>query len=190
MMIGLVPVPEGWLSQKYSSSHKGIDIGWIDTAYCDVRAWNDGEVISVGVDAAGANYAVIRHDNGQWSAYWHLRDTACVSARQRVKTGQKIGVRGKSGKASGVHLHFALTEEGMPAAYSYNKLVANTIDPLPWMYRYPSDKIEDMTLPVEEPEKPSIDLTTLHRAVRDAVSSLYAGCGYKVVEYSVKVKEV
>ena len=81
---GLLPVPEGWVSQKFSASHKGIDIGWCDVEYCDVRAWNGGYVIARGLDAAKAYFCVIKHDNGQVSGYWHLKDMPVVSVGQKV----------------------------------------------------------------------------------------------------------
>ena len=187
MIKGLVPVPEGWLSQKYSSSHKAIDIGWIDKAYCDVRAWNDGEVIANSKDDAGANFVVLRHENGQWSGYWHLRDKALPAVGAYVKRGEKIGVRGKTGKASGVHLHFILTSPLVRTTYNYTALISSGIDPVPWLYRLPEDKIEDMQIPVyEDPDAVTLDEVT--EGVQAMVTALYDSIGYTVTRCEIETE--
>ena len=196
LKMGLLPVPEGWVSQKFSSSHKGIDIGWCDVENCIVRAWNDGYIIARGLDAAGAWYCVIKHDNGQISGYWHLKDMPVVSVGQKVSKGEKIGIRGKSGKATGTHLHFLLTSDYNPGGYNYADMIAHTIDPLPWLFRNASDgPLKDYlsNLPLEAAE---IDAEALKKVINDNIRSMtekiFDQLGYKVknykITYSVKAK--
>lgn len=55
------------------------------------------------------NYLVIDGEKTERDyAYMHLRDPALVDEGDRVRTGQPIGFVGRSGRASGCHLHFEL----------------------------------------------------------------------------------
>ena len=116
---GLFPCYEGWLSQAYKAgTHKGIDIGWIDTASIPIRAWKAGTCIASGVDSAGAYYVVLSHSDGRWSGYWHLAKDSNISKGKKV--------------------------------YNYNTMVNNTTDPVPLCYKLATDKIEDVTLPLQQ----------------------------------------
>lgn len=96
-----------YISQGYrGTSHDGVDI-----AGCpynsNIFAVNDGEVVTVSRKWDNGLYIVIRHDNGYYTMYAHLA-SAYVSVGQRVSKGQVIGGMGRSGLATGVHLHFSL----------------------------------------------------------------------------------
>lgn len=112
---------------RWGSLHEGIDIS--GTGYkSPVYASLDGEVVSAQYGgmmgkSAGCN-VVLRHDNGYYTVYAHMatkyskdvsykiyNSSECdmiVSVGQKVKRGQQIGKMGKTGTATGVHLHFAL----------------------------------------------------------------------------------
>lgn len=145
MTYGLFPIWSGWISQKYNvEKHKGIDIGWLvaDGEHLPVRAWKDGTVIASGTDSKGGVYVVIRHENNQWSGYWHLVEESNIPVGSVVKEGDKIGIRGNTGESTATHLHFLITKEGMPTKYNYNTMVGNTINPLIWCYKLKTDNIE------------------------------------------------
>lgn len=96
-----------YISQGYrGTAHDGIDI-----AGCpynsNIFAVNDGEVVTVSRKWDNGLYIVIRHDNGYYTMYAHLA-SASVSVGQRVSKGQVIAGMGRSGLATGVHLHFSL----------------------------------------------------------------------------------
>lgn len=146
MEYGLFPIWSGWISQEYKpGTHKGIDVGWlsVDGANLPCRAWKSGTVIASGTDAAGAYYVVIAHENNQWSGYWHLVKDTNIAKGTKVKQGDKVGVRGNTGLSSGIHLHFLITSEGMPATYNYNTMVNNTVNPIPLCYKYKTDNIQN-----------------------------------------------
>ena len=52
-------------------------------------------------------YIVLQHDNGTYTVYAHMSRTN-VHTGDKVKQGQKIGVIGDTGIATGVHLHFEI----------------------------------------------------------------------------------
>jgi murein DD-endopeptidase MepM/ murein hydrolase activator NlpD len=64
-------------------------------------------------DAHGnyGNMVVLDHGNGLQSVYAHLAKRA-AEAGQAVRQGQVIGAVGKSGNATGPHLHFEVRRGG------------------------------------------------------------------------------
>lgn len=69
--------------------------GWVDIKTPDIRG----------------NYVVIKHDNGTYTLYAHLRAGSInVKRGEKVVTGQKIGECGHSGHSSEPHLHFQLQD--------------------------------------------------------------------------------
>lgn len=114
---------------RWGSFHEGIDIS--GTGYkSPIYAALDGVVIQAGYggiagNASGCN-VIIQHDNGYYTLYGHMAtiysksrersykrysSSECdmiVKVGQRVKRGQQIGKMGKTGTATGVHVHFGL----------------------------------------------------------------------------------
>ena len=105
--------PYGWRGGEF---HAGQDISGTGLG-SPIYAIADGIVISaqwggmVG-NASGKN-VVIQHYNGYYSIYAHLNDIS-VSVGQTVSRKQKIGTMGKTGVASGTHLHLSITVGGPP----------------------------------------------------------------------------
>ena len=54
-----------------------------------------------------ANMIVIQHSDGTRAGYWHLKqDGAFVNVGDTVRTGELIGLSGKTGYSATPHLHF------------------------------------------------------------------------------------
>ncbi len=87
----------------FSQYHKGIDIGaGIGTRF---NAARDGVVILAGRMGGYGNCLFIRHASGYVSVYGHAR-ALLVKKGDIVKRGQAVGLVGRTGTATGPHLHF------------------------------------------------------------------------------------
>lgn len=90
--------------------HNGVDLAAPSGA--DVLAAADGTVYRTGFDAENGNYVVLWHgDSGQMTYYTHCRDIL-VSEKDQVSAGDKIATVGQTGRATGPHLHFAVSGDG------------------------------------------------------------------------------
>ena len=87
-------------------NHQGQDIG----ANCGTTlvAAEAGRVAYKAYNGGGYGYYLVINVRNQARAevYGHLKRPATVREGARVKTGQKIGLVGATGNASGCHLHF------------------------------------------------------------------------------------
>lgn len=91
--------------------HSGIDISNVlDTP---IQATADGEVVEAGwMDRYGWGVRV-RHTEDQETLYAHLNHLD-VKAGQKVSRGDILGTMGRSGNATGVHLHYEVRRNGKP----------------------------------------------------------------------------
>ncbi len=55
-----------------------------------------------------ANYIIIKHADGSFGCYWHLKHNGVVIKKGAVQKGQLIGYSGSTGFVFGPHLHFAV----------------------------------------------------------------------------------
>lgn len=98
--------------------HKGLDI--CDDFGSDVVASDGGLVIKAGMDNSGyGNMVLIQHDDGTITRYAH-NSKLYVEEGQRVAQGEVIAAMGKTGQATGVHVHFEVIVNGSaknPALY-------------------------------------------------------------------------
>ena len=91
--------------------HLGVDLA--APAGTPVRSIGAGRVIWADWKGSLGRHVEIDHGNGLTSAYSHLREIdAGLQPGVPVRQGQRIGVVGQSGLATGPHLHFALFEDG------------------------------------------------------------------------------
>ena len=109
----VITSPFGWRGGEY---HTGVDISGTGFG-SPIYAIGSGTVISAGWGGmvgkdAGMN-VVIEHPNGYYSIYAHLSGIK-VNVGDRVSRKQLIGTMGKTGRASGTHLHLGITVGGPP----------------------------------------------------------------------------
>lgn len=97
---------DGIISDTYGTrqgKHKGIDVaGKMDTP---VLAVDDGEVVKSYYSNTYGNVIFIKHPSNFVTVYAHLNKRN-VSQGQQIKQGDVIGKMGKTGQATGTHLHF------------------------------------------------------------------------------------
>ena len=99
----------GWRSDPFHGAarfHRGIDVR---AAYGqDVPSAAGGRVVSAGIEGGYGQTVVIEHAGGVRTRYAHL-STTLVASGDEVRTGQVVGRAGHSGRATGTHLHFEVT---------------------------------------------------------------------------------
>lgn len=120
--------------------HNGIDIAApIGT---EIYAVEEGVVVNVGNQdkfcprAAYGKFTVIKHNNGLTTLYGHMSKTI-TEVGQKVERGQLIGYMGKTGWATGSHLHFTvwstITYSLQPTRFCGLMPVGGDINPLQYL---------------------------------------------------------
>ena len=92
-----------------STYHQGVDLS--APKGTPVYASRAGRVTTATYGNSAGYYVTINHLDGFSSIYMHL-ESYVVSAGQTVSAGQLIGYVGKSGIATGYHLHFGIAYNG------------------------------------------------------------------------------
>jgi len=136
------------ITRGFTSSHKGVDLGW-NTNYggqnCDIYAPLDGEVIAL-VDymdntyssgiASWGNYVKIKHQDKIYTLMAHLQKGSIsevgIKIGYFVKQGQPIGRMNNSGYSNGSHLHYEV--------YLGGSDTTKRVDPLKYTYVF-SDQV-------------------------------------------------
>lgn len=92
--------------------HNGID--FVAKSGTPVFPAADGEVVAMGRTKAKGKYILIDHGNGFQSTYDHLRKfESWIRIGTAVSTKDQIAEVGKTGYATGAHLHFGLMKNGL-----------------------------------------------------------------------------
>ncbi len=105
---------QGPISSYFGPSHPlGIDIDLYNNTDASIVAARSGIVTFAGGDpcCSYGYYVVIDHGDGQQTLYAHL-SVIGVHQGQSVGQGDIIGIGGRTGYATGIHLHFELHING------------------------------------------------------------------------------
>lgn len=100
-----------------SSYHQGVDLSANEGT--PIYATRGGRVSTATYGSAAGYYVTINHMDGFSSIYMHMTNYV-VAPGQTVSQGQLIGYVGKTGVATGFHLHFGIMYNGAyvnPANY-------------------------------------------------------------------------
>lgn len=89
--------------------HMGID--YAAPTGTPVQTIGDGRVIFAGPKGGSGNLIEVQHTNGYTTYYMHL-SRILVRNGQRVEQGQRIGLVGMTGLATGPHLDFRIQRRG------------------------------------------------------------------------------
>ena len=93
---------------KLASIHKGMDFR--APAGTVVRASNDGVVVLARHLYFEGNCVIVDHGLGVYTLSMHF-SRIDVHEGQHVKTGDKLGLSGATGRVTGPHLHWAVRWE-------------------------------------------------------------------------------
>jgi murein DD-endopeptidase MepM/ murein hydrolase activator NlpD len=85
-------------------AHRGVD--YAAPTGTPVIASGDGKVIARGVDGGYGNAVVLQHGGNVTTLYGHLSRFGNQRIGSRVKQGEVIGYVGRTGLATGPHLHY------------------------------------------------------------------------------------
>ncbi len=99
-------------ARKKGRPHLGIDLAAAKNT--PILSAHNGLVIYVGREFKGYGRVVmVEGKDGYASLYAHLAK-ATVRPGQEVKQGQQVGLMGRTGHATGVHLHFEIRRQTGP----------------------------------------------------------------------------
>jgi murein DD-endopeptidase MepM/ murein hydrolase activator NlpD len=93
----------------YARAHNGVD--YYAAMGAPVNSVAPGVVTLAGWTGGGGRTVKVRHPNGYDTEYLHL-SAIVVRAGQRISQGDLVGRVGKTGLATGVHLHYGLKKNG------------------------------------------------------------------------------
>ncbi|MDG0816606.1 M23 family metallopeptidase [Bdellovibrio svalbardensis] len=106
----------GFLPNK-RKPHLGIDLA--APKGTPILAAQEGTVIYAGREFRGYGKMVLIESGEGWATLYAHFDKILVSEGQKVRKGEVVGAMGRTGRATGVHLHFEIRHNRGP------------IDPLP-----------------------------------------------------------
>lgn len=104
--------------EKGRYMHKALDV--INAPRSVIWATADGIVVLKERFAGSGNTVVLDHGCGVLSLFYHLEDFADIKLGQKVAKGSPIGTLGKTGYATGYHLHWEMRVNNI------------AIDPMQW----------------------------------------------------------
>jgi hypothetical protein len=136
---------------KIKKQHNGIDLvatndGKVgQTDY--LLAHTAGTVESVGYDLSAGNFIKIRVDKDTIMVYYHMKNKSELKKGATVKKGDRLGYMGKTGTATGAHLHFGI------------KYKNSWIDPEPYLNK-------NWSAPVEPKKMVTISVPVLSKGAK------------------------
>lgn len=108
----------GFLPNK-RRPHLGLDLAAPKGSA--ILASRGGTVIYRGQDFRGFGKMILIESSDGWATLYAHLDRFMVQEGQRVVTGELLGTMGRTGRATGVHLHFEIRKDRSP------------VDPLDWL---------------------------------------------------------
>lgn len=112
---GIVTTEFGAYHQPFQDHHTGIDIAsGLPIGTASITPFKEGTVLETIRSPYGlGNHIIIDHGGGITAYYCHL-SSITVAPGQPVKPGDILGYEGRTGTATGPHLHLEIRENGIP----------------------------------------------------------------------------
>jgi len=92
---------------RHGKRHDGVDIKAVQGT--SIKAAEKGQVVFAGTMRGYGNLILVKHDDNFFTAYAHAK-VNLVKEKQKVKKGEVIAKVGRTGHATGAHLHFEVRE--------------------------------------------------------------------------------
>lgn len=126
------PTTSGWQISSYfgyrpnpwtgvREYHTGLDLAGTGCG-SPIYAVTNGVVIESGYRKMNGNYVCINHNNGYYTCYNHMSKIIAQKGDIVVR-GQKIGLVGETGAATGCHLHLEVWKNVYPWSRGYSGLI-------------------------------------------------------------------
>lgn len=132
--------------QRFGDWHTGHDLAKSAAGGETIYAAADGAVkwAENAGDNGFGNLVYIEHSGSQYTRYGHLASIS-VTKGQQVTAGTPIGVLGKTGRATGPHLHFDISRSNNALDWPGKdkaRVLQNYIDPTEWYAEATSVTVE------------------------------------------------
>ncbi len=92
-------------------AHKGVDYATVTGT--PIKSTGDGKIIFRGVKGGYGRVVIVQHGQKYRSLYAHMSKYGRYKKGSRIKQGQIVGYVGKTGLATGPHLHYELRINGV-----------------------------------------------------------------------------
>lgn len=89
---------------NWSNKHTGVDFP--APSGTPIKAVGSGTVVESDWNNSYGNQIVIKHSDGKYTQYGHMKAPSRFKKGDAVRTGQEIGEVGSTGNSTGPHLHF------------------------------------------------------------------------------------
>lgn len=99
----------GFLPNARPRPHLGLDLA--STKGTPILAAQEGTVIYAGTGFRGYGRFIIIESEGDWATFYSHLDKILVKNGDTVSKGQLIGKMGRTGRATGTHLHFEVRKD-------------------------------------------------------------------------------
>jgi murein DD-endopeptidase MepM/ murein hydrolase activator NlpD len=99
----------GFLPDARPRPHLGLDLAAIRGT--PIYAAQGGTVIYAGTGFSGYGRFIIIENEIGWATFYSHLDKMLVKNGEKVEKGQKIGKMGRTGRATGTHLHFEVRKD-------------------------------------------------------------------------------
>jgi murein DD-endopeptidase MepM/ murein hydrolase activator NlpD len=108
------PVNQVRISQgfKRAPRHEGLDLA--GRRGTPILAAHEGQIVYAGQDFRGYGKMVIVEYDRNWATLYGHLNSISVKEGDVVRLGETIGGMGRTGRATGVHLHFELMHKRQP----------------------------------------------------------------------------
>jgi len=113
------PVDEARLTRGFLSAaankkrpHWGLDLA--NKKHTPILASAAGEVVYTGQGFKGYGKLIVVEHGDDWATLYSHLDRILVKEGQKVTVGEKIGLMGRTGRATGNHLHFEIRHFRQP----------------------------------------------------------------------------